>query len=132
MDGPILESKHRIFLCHSGYQKDFVEELCGNLEKCYRFPFIDRRISSLRKSERFAESILKAARQCEIGVVIVSEEYFMSKLPMIELDAFVQTRLMQEEGKLITKLKILPYFMGFHWWSLVKKGERNGSVGGKI
>ncbi|KAG0562237.1 hypothetical protein KC19_9G129000 [Ceratodon purpureus] len=110
MDDPILECKHRIFLSHSGAQKNFVEILCEALENHGRFPFFDRRHSSLPKGESFPERILTAARQCQMGVVVVSEEYFMSKWPMIELDAFVQTWLKQEEQQLETKLKILPLF----------------------
>ncbi|KAG0575671.1 hypothetical protein KC19_5G022200 [Ceratodon purpureus] len=110
MDDPLIECKHRIFLSHSGAQKDFVEILCEALENHGRFPFFDRRHSSLPKGESFPERILAAARQCQMGVVVVSEEYFMSKWPMIELDAFVQTRLKQEEQQSETKLKILPLF----------------------
>lgn len=106
-DYPVLQSNHKIFLSHSGAQKDFVEQLCGDLERRHHFPFFDKRSSSLPKGERFPELILEAAQQCEMAVVVVSEEYFMSKWPMIELHAFVQARL-----KSNTKLKILPLFYG--------------------
>ncbi|KAG0584042.1 hypothetical protein KC19_3G180900 [Ceratodon purpureus] len=104
-DDPILYSCHKIFLSHSGAQKDFVEQLCQDLEKRYHFPFFDKRPSSLPKGERFPELILKAARQCQMAVIVISEEYFMSKWPMIELHAFVQARLGSN-----SKLKILPLF----------------------
>ncbi|KAG0623537.1 hypothetical protein M758_3G181400 [Ceratodon purpureus] len=104
-DDPILYSFHKIFLSHSGAQKDFVEQLCQDLEKRYYFPFFDKRPSSLPKGERFPELILNAARQCEMAVIVISEEYFMSKWPMIELNTFVQTRL-----EVNLKLKILPLF----------------------
>lgn len=104
---PILQSNHKIFLSHNGAQKDFVEQLCEDLEKRYHFPFFDRRPSSLPKGERFPELILKATKQCEMAVVVISEEYFLSKWPMIELHAFVQARLTSN-----TNLKILPLFYG--------------------
>lgn len=75
-----------------------------------------------------------------MGVIVVSEEYFLSKWPMIELDAFVQTWLTQKEQNLNTKLKILPLFYGLsllefgkedrratwysRWEDLAKKDER--------
>jgi hypothetical protein len=43
-----------------------------------------------------------------MAVVVVSEEYFMSKWPMVELNAFVQVRR-QNSTK---KLQILPLFYG--------------------
>ncbi|KAG0611358.1 hypothetical protein M758_7G135500 [Ceratodon purpureus] len=104
-DDPILEPKHKIFLSHSGAQKDFVEYLCGELERRHHFPFFDRRASSLPKGERFPELILKAAQQCKMAVVVISEDYFASKWPMIELNAFVQAR-----SRSNTRLKILPLF----------------------
>ena len=125
-DDPILQSNHKIFLSHSGYQKDFVEELCGDLERQYRFPFFDRRSSGLPKGERFLELILRAARQCELAVVVLSEEFFTSKWPMIDLNTFVQTRLQQEGLKSNTKLKILPLFHGL---SIVEFGNKRRRAG---
>ncbi|KAG0570618.1 hypothetical protein KC19_6G175400 [Ceratodon purpureus] len=124
IDDPILERKHRIFLSHSGAQKDFVEILCEALENHGRFPFFDRRPSSLPKGESFPELILTAARQCRMGVVVVSEEYFMSKWPMIELDAFVQTWLTQKEQQSETKLKIVPLFYGLSLVEFEKEERR--------
>ncbi|KAG0611617.1 hypothetical protein M758_7G152900 [Ceratodon purpureus] len=103
----VLQSKHKIFLSHSGAQKDLVDLLCDDLEKHHRFPFFDQRSSSLPKGERFPTLILKAAQECQLAIVVVSEEYFLSKWPMIELHAFVQARLTSN-----TKLKILPLFYG--------------------
>ena len=91
------------------------------MKRRYHFPFFDRRPSSLPKGERFPKLILKVAQQCEMAVVVVSKEYFTSKWPMIELNTFVQTRLMQEEQKLSTKLKILPLFYGL---SVVEFGSK--------
>ena len=79
-----MQPNHKIFLSHSGAQKDFVEELCGDLERHYHFPFFDRRPSCLPKGDRFPELILKAPQQCEMAVVVVSKDYFTSKWPMIE------------------------------------------------
>ena len=86
----ILEPKHRIFLSHSGFQKEFVWHLCEALQDRGHSPFFDKLPSSLPKGERFAELILEAAKQCEMAVVVVSEEYFTSRWPMIELHSFAE------------------------------------------
>lgn len=128
-----LQSKHTIFLSHSGAQKDFVESLCADLEDCNRFPFFDKRSSSLPKGEKFAKLILEAAKRCKMAVVVVSEEYFTSKWPMLELNTFVQATL-----GFNPQLKILPLFFGmsvsefgnssrqegwFHEWERWAKGD---------
>ena len=38
----VLEPKHKVFLSHSGAQKDFVEQLCVDLQRLDRYPFIDK------------------------------------------------------------------------------------------
>jgi hypothetical protein len=80
---------------------------------------------------------MKAAQQCEMAVVVVSEEYFMSKWPMIELHVFMQAY------KSNIRLKILPLFYGlsiseFHererrerWfekWETLAKGDAQGRI----
>lgn len=104
-----LEPEHKIFLSHSGKQKDFTTYLCKDLEKRGHEPFFDKRDASLPKGEKFAELIIKAAKQCEMLVVVVSEDYFMSKWPMIELSAFVQAR---KQGSIANakKPKVFPLF----------------------
>ncbi|KAG0561695.1 hypothetical protein KC19_9G084600 [Ceratodon purpureus] len=108
--GPPSKSqpKHKIFLSHSGAQKYFVENLCKALEDHHRFPFLDIRPRCLPKGERFPQHIFEAAQQCSLAVVVVSEEYFTSKWPMIELVEFVRAR---KSGR-NPNLKILPLFMG--------------------
>ena len=109
-DDPILlKPCHKIFLSHSGAQKEFVEQLCKDLESRRRFPFYDRRPSSLPKGERFPDLIKAAVAQCEMMVVVVSEEYFTSKWPMIELNGFVQASKGKDNSK-----KILPLFYGLN------------------
>ncbi|KAG0568920.1 hypothetical protein KC19_6G051900 [Ceratodon purpureus] len=104
----ISQPKHKIFLSHSGAQKYFVENLCKALEDHHRFPFLDIRPRCLPKGERFPQHIFKAAQQCSLAVVVVSEEYFTSKWPMIELVEFVRAR---KSGR-NPNLKILPLFLG--------------------
>ena len=109
-DEPVLlKAYHKIFLSHSGAQKEFVDQLCVDLESRHRFPFFDRRPSSLPKGEMFPGHIKAAVAQCEMMVVVVSEEYFTSKWPMIELNGFVQA----SKGKDNLK-KILPLFYGLN------------------
>ncbi|KAG0576588.1 hypothetical protein KC19_5G091900 [Ceratodon purpureus] len=102
------QPKHKIFLSHSGAQKYFVENLCKALEDHHRFPFLDIRPRCLPKGERFPQHIFEAAQQCRLAVVVVSEEYFTSKWPMIELVEFVRAR---KSGR-NPNLKILPLFLG--------------------
>jgi hypothetical protein len=98
-----LRPRHTIFLSHSGAQKNFVEQLYEDLGRAKQTPFFDKRPDSLPKGEKFAQLIFQAARQCELAVVVVSEEYFSrSKWPMLELVAFVQAR----------HCVILPLFFG--------------------
>lgn len=106
-DEHVLQPKHKIFLSHSGVQKDFVEELCEDLEKRHHFPFFDKRPLSLPQGERFPKLILDAAKQCRMAVVVVSNDYFVSRWPMIELHEFVQA--LESTN---TKLRILPLFYG--------------------
>ena len=108
-EDPILLRHHKIFLSHSGVQKEeFVEQLCVDLERRHRFPFFDKRPSSLPKGERFPDLIKAAVAQCEMMVVVVSEEYFASKWPMIELNGFMQAT------KKNKNLKVLPLFFGLN------------------
>ncbi|KAG0606381.1 hypothetical protein M758_9G136500 [Ceratodon purpureus] len=100
------QPKHKIFLSHSGAQKYFVENLCKALEDHHRFPFLDIRPRCLPKGERFPQHIFEAAQQCSLAVVVVSEEYFTSKWPMLELVEFVRA---QKSGR-NPNLKILPLF----------------------
>ena len=107
-DEPVLlKPYHEIFLSHSGAEKKFVDQLCVDLESRHRFPFYDKRPSSLPMGESFPDLIKAAVAQCEMMVVVVSRKYFTSKWPMIELNGFVQST----KGKDISK-RILPLFYG--------------------
>lgn len=98
-----LKPRHTIFLSHSGAQKNFVEQLCEDLERAKQAPFFDKRPDSLPKGEKFAQLIFQAARQCKLAIVVISEEYFSrSKWPMLELATFVKA----------DKCTILPLFLG--------------------
>lgn len=98
-----LEPKHKVFLSHSGAQKDFVEQLCVDLERCDRYPFFDKRRDSLPIGKEFPKLIFEAIRQCEVGVVVLSDEFFTrSKWPMLELTAMVKN----------SKLEIIPVYLG--------------------
>ncbi|KAG0590564.1 hypothetical protein KC19_1G109900 [Ceratodon purpureus] len=105
--GVVLERKHKVFLSHSGAQKAFVEHLCLELEAHCRYPFFDKRHNSLPIGENFPQHIFDAIQQCYVGVVILSEEFFTSKWPMMELMAMVE-----EIGKRKSNLKIFPVFFG--------------------
>lgn len=101
----MLQPKHKVFLCHSGAQKSFVEQLCVDLENAGYSPFFDRRPESLPKGEKFPELIFEAAKKCLVAVLVLSKEFFISKWPMLELVAFVKAK-----KSVNPNLKILPLF----------------------
>ncbi|KAG0603716.1 hypothetical protein M758_10G116000 [Ceratodon purpureus] len=105
-DDVMLEAKHKVFLSHSGAQKDFVEQLCVDLERCDRHPFFDKRRRSLPIGEKFPPLIFDAIRQCHAGVLILSKEFFTkTKWPMLELVAMVR-----ELKSPNSRLKLIPVF----------------------
>ncbi|KAG0627859.1 hypothetical protein M758_2G233500 [Ceratodon purpureus] len=108
-DDVALQAKQKIFLSHSGSQKGFVEHLCVELEGCYRFPFFDKRRESLSIGEDFPRHIFDAIRQCDVGVVILSDEFMTSKWPMMELVA-MHERVVDEVEKGKSKFKVIPVF----------------------
>ncbi|KAG0606089.1 hypothetical protein M758_9G112900 [Ceratodon purpureus] len=99
-------AKHKVFLSHSGAQKDFVEQLCENLEaRGYIFPFFDQRHHSLPKGKDFVPFINEAAQQCHVAVIVLSKDFLCSKWPMIELAEF---HAAQQAGN--QQLNMLPLF----------------------
>ncbi|KAG0569871.1 hypothetical protein KC19_6G122400 [Ceratodon purpureus] len=102
MDAGDLEPKHRVFLCHSGAQKGFVEQLDKDLRSVDRHPFFDKDRDSLPIGDNFPNLIFRAIDQCQVGVVILSDEFFMrSHWPMFEVVRMVEC------GR-----KIMPIFLG--------------------
>ena len=90
---PRLEPKHKIFLSHSGTQKNFTAQLCEDLIRVSHFPFFDKRPDSLPKGKEFPSLLFKAARQCWVAILVLPEEFFTrSKWPMVELNEFVQAQ----------------------------------------
>ena len=63
--------------------------------------FIDKDNESLPKGERSPQLIFIARRECELVVILMSDEYFTRKWPVLELATFV------EEQKVRPRLKIL-------------------------
>ena len=105
-----LQPKHKVFLSHSSAQKPFVEHLCEKLEECYRFPFFDKRRDSLPIGDDFSQLIFDAIRQCYIGVVILSEDFFTSKWPMMELVA-MHDHVLDDARKGKSTFRIFPVFL---------------------
>lgn len=83
--------KYDIFLSHSGEQKAFVHELCKDLVDANWSPFFDRREGCLPYGQPFAGHICRAAQQCEVAVVVLSDDFFCKTAwPMMELEMLVQ------------------------------------------
>ncbi|KAG0613625.1 hypothetical protein M758_6G117100 [Ceratodon purpureus] len=102
MDPGDLEPKQKVFLCHSGAQKGFVEQLDKDLRSVDRHPFFDKDRDSLPIGHNFPNLIFRAIDHCQVGVVILSEEFFMrSHWPMFEVVRMVEC------GR-----KIMPIFHG--------------------
>ena len=101
----MLQPKHKVFLSHSGAQKDFVEQLCVDLQRYDRYPFFDKLQSSLPIGENFPKLIFDAIDQCQVGVLVLSKEFFMNKWPMLELNAMVK-----QYQKPNSRMKIIPLF----------------------
>lgn len=100
------EVKHKIFISHSGAQKDFAEQLCLDLERRgFIFPFFDQRHHSLPKGKYFVPLIKEAAPHCLVAVILLSEDFLCSKWPMIELAEFHGAQ--QAENQ---RLNMLPLF----------------------
>ncbi|KAG0556320.1 hypothetical protein KC19_11G043900 [Ceratodon purpureus] len=127
------QSKHDIFLSHSGQEKNFVEQLYHDLKRMKQRPFFDQDSNCLAKAEKFAPEIIEAAGRCRVGVVVVSEGYLTSKWPMLELSRFVECGV-----------KVFPLFFKLSpsdlkenevetrwkqsWRKLVERGEVNEEV----
>ena len=98
-----MEPKHKVFLSHSGAQKGFVRQLDVDLRSWDIHPFFDKDRDSLPIGEKFPEHIFKAIKECEVGVVILSQEFFtLSHWPMTELVGMVK------QGR----KRIMPIFLG--------------------
>ena len=108
---PEWEPEHDIFMSHSGKQKDFTELVCKELERWGYSPFLDVRDDCLPKGKRFPELIFRAAKQCRVAILILSEDFFTnSKWPMLELEAFVDAQKESRERKL-PEVYILPVYL---------------------
>ena len=74
-------------------------------------PFFDIRDDSLPKGKKFPELIFRAARQCRVAILILSEAFFTdTKWPMLELEAFVDAQEKNSEKK-SPELYILPVYL---------------------
>jgi hypothetical protein len=100
-----LETKHKVFLSHSGKDKAFVSYLDHRLRSVHHYPFFDVREDSLPLGDKFADIIFQACKQCRLAIVVVSDNYFMSKWPMLELASFVEAK-----NVVNLEMKILPLF----------------------
>ena len=110
-----------MFLSHSGAQKNFVEQLCVDFERCDIYPFFDKLQSSLPIGEKFPNLIFHAIGQCQVGVLVFSDEFFTrTKWPMLELVAMVR-----EFKRPSPSIRIIPifYFMSRLEW--LDEGHRS-------
>ena len=76
-----------------------------DLERYDRYPWFDKRRDSLPLGENFPGLIFQAIRECQVAVVVLSEKYFTSKWPMLELNALVTAQMEN------MNMKILPVYV---------------------
>lgn len=112
--------KHTIFLSHSGKQKEFTRFLFNGLNNACYLPFFDASDESLRKGEEWFPTMMDAARQCRVAILVLTDDFFLnSKWPMIELNEFAKAKKGSNP-----KLRILPLYFGItHEQFNVKKME---------
>lgn len=89
-----------------------MRRLYNALEHNGYYTFFDENSDCLPGGEPFAPLIKDAARLANVAVVILSDEFFQSKWPMIELAIFVEEQCQREKSPKCRELKILPLFMG--------------------
>ena len=113
-------STNRIFLSHSGEQKGFVERLYRRLTMAYMSGciFFDK---AMPMGVNFAQKIKQAIEQCELAIVVMSEDYFKSYWPMVELAEIVKAQKSQKQKKvhivpLFYKLTVEEYKQGRNAW----------------
>ena len=129
-----LETKHKVFLSHSGKDKAFVSHLDHRLRSVHHYPFFDVREDSLPLGDKFADIIFQASKQCRLAIVVVSDDYFKSKWPMLELASFVEAK-----DVVNPEMKILPLFyrltvdefkeperqrIWFEKWEMLKESDK--------
>ena len=100
-----LEKKHKVFLSHSGKDKAFVGHLDHRLRSVNHYPFFDVHEDSLPLGDKFTDIIFQASKKCQLAIVVVSDDFFMSKWPMLELASFVEAKNGDNP-----EMKILPLF----------------------
>lgn len=62
-----------------------------DLERYDRYPFYAKRKSSLPIGQAYPQLIFRAIQQCQVGVLVLSREFFTkSRWPMLELAAMVK------------------------------------------
>lgn len=101
----------RFFLSHAGGEdqegKNFPDWLYDEMRSSWKLKyfikvFLDRRC--LPKGKRFPEQIMLELQKTEVGVVLITEDFFTRKWPMTELVAFVDSH---EKNP---AMRILPLF----------------------
>ena len=86
-----LEPEYKIYLSFTRWSADerFAEQLDKDLEVLDQLVFCRTRLYCLPLGQRFAPVFLNACRKCKVGVVVLSEEYLVSKWEMNNLVEFV-------------------------------------------
>lgn len=74
-------------------------------ERSDRYPFFNICRESLPLRKNFPNLVYQAIKQCHVRVEVLSEEFFMSKWPMLEVVAMVEV---QKEN---CEMKIVPMFL---------------------
>lgn len=79
--------------------------MCEDLESVNYPAFFDKLPGSLPTGEEFKTKIFKAARKCQVAVMLLSQEFLSHYWPMVELAAFVDAQKSKN-----TSMLLLPLF----------------------
>lgn len=69
-----------------------MEQLYHEFENEGRSPFFDMEHHSLPIGKEFPPRIFQAAKECKVAVIILTEQFLISKWPMLELLTFVDAQ----------------------------------------
>ena len=80
-----------------------MEQLYTDLKDENQFPFFDKASHSLKSGEEFASPILQAAKECEVAIFMLTEQFLTNKWPMLELLTCIEAQKKGNPG-----LKLFP------------------------
>lgn len=118
----------RVFISHSSSNAALAEEICGNLEKNGYDCFIAPR--NIRSGHEYAEELINGIDNCELMVLILSEQSNGSPHVLREVERAVSKNKPIIVYKLdnVTLSKSMEYFLMTHQWLESKPGKEPSEI----